>query len=129
MSGLKVKKNTSNKSNNMVNITDFKSERLIINTHQNNDVFGQKFFFPKYLYDSSKPPTTENLENYAKTPILICEPFKMIKTGEVSMERAYHFMPKIDSYSIFEKVREIDEYMSKEISKTPSAHKFEKSCN
>ena len=97
----------------------------------------QLMSFPKYMYKNNYPLTSENIEKYGQSAILITSPIKMIKGGmprfdikyhfndKDSMKRAFFYIPKNDSdpnsVELFRTVRLMDDFMHKEINENKNA--------
>jgi len=91
----------------------------------------QLISIPRYLYDMSKKPTKENIEQFGKQLVIVTEPIKLSKGGPAnynekyhgsnpdSVQTAYFFIPYIEtdagSNLLFSVINQIDEYMENEI--------------
>ena len=91
----------------------------------------QLISIPRYLYDESKEPTKENIDQYGKQLIIITDAIKLSKGGPPSYNEKYHgpnpdsvrtayfYIPDIETDSgskkLFSVINQIDEYMNNEI--------------
>lgn len=118
-----------------VHYSEFDLKRLYFKATDNTQSSKQLMCYPKYMYDDH-PLTTENFEKYGKSVIIVTDPIKFSKGGiprynpeyhgtDVdSMKRAYFYIPNNEtSEGLFEKIKEIDDYMIEEINVKKNANK------